>query len=119
MQKKKSNKEIDGKIEYQSTSDVVGMGKQPINVDRDDENKPLSVGNDTEEIEYQSTTGIGEQSNNVNEDVEKKHPEKEPPRKITSLLKKHKCIYCNYQSDRVYNIKIHIERKHLENKPPG
>ena len=31
--------------------------------------------------------------------------------------KKHKCKFCNYSSDRSYNVKIHAERKHPENHP--
>ena len=32
-------------------------------------------------------------------------------------LKKHKCIYCNYQSDRPRNVRRHVEKKHPEHKP--
>ena len=46
------------------------MGKHSINVDVGEENKPLIVATDTEEIEYQPTTGKGEQSNNANVDGE-------------------------------------------------
>ena len=26
---------------------------------------------------------------------------------------KHKCIYCNYQSDRSYNVRMHVEKKDM------
>ena len=29
--------------------------------------------------------------------------------------KKHKCIYCDYTSDRAHNVRIHAERKQPEN----
>ena len=68
---KKSNEEIGGKIEYQSTSDIVGMGKQPINMVMTHENKTLFADEVTEKMEYPSTTGKGEQSNNMNDGVGK------------------------------------------------
>ena len=59
-----------------------------------------------------------DQTNNGKRHDLKKHTENKPHEKSTPVLNKHKCIYCNYTSDRPRNVKRHVMKKHYKNSPP-